>query len=266
MQKLSVLLPAYNEETKIIECLESVKWADEILVVDSYSTDKTLDIVRKYGARIIHHEYINSAKQKNWAIPQCKYEWVLQMDADERLEPALQVEIKSVLENQLPDVDGYRINFKHHLLGKWIRHSGHYPEYHLRLFRRDVGRFQNREVDAHVIVPGRVVTLKNHILHFGTESISQRLRTIDRYSRYEADEREKQGRSFSWFSIIFRPAAAFLYYFIYKLGFLDGMRGLLIAVLKADFVFWTYAKLWEKQIRYPTSVLRAKTWTEVGKK
>ena len=231
-------------------CLESVKWADEILVVDSYSTDGTLEIVSKYGARILQHEYINSAKQKNWAIPQCKYEWVLQMDADERLDSDLQLEIQEIIENDpITGIDGFKINFKHHLLGKWIRYSAHYPEYHLRLFRRDLGRFQDREVDAHIIVPGQVLLLKNHILHYGTENISQRLRTIDRYSRYEADEREKQGRNFSWLNIIFRPIAAFFYYYVLKLGFLDGIRGLIIGYLKADFVFWTYAKLWEKQIK-----------------
>jgi hypothetical protein len=171
------------------------------------------------------------------------------MDVDERLEPALQSEIQLLLKNPPEDVDGYRMNFKHHLLGKWVRFSKHYPEYHLRLFRREVGRFQDREVDAHVMVPGKEVTLQRHILHFGTETISQCLRTIDRYTRYEADEREKQGRRFSWLNFSFRPLSAFLYYFVCKLGFLDGMRGLIIAALKADYIFWTYAKLWEKQVK-----------------
>jgi len=249
MSKLSVLLPTYNEEKNIEACLESVKWADEILVVDSYSNDKTLEIARKYNAKIIQHEYINSAKQKNWAIPQCAHEWVLQMDADERLEPALQTEIQEILKNPPADVDGYRINFKHHLLGKWVRYSGVYPEYHLRLYRRDIGRFQDREVDAHIMVPGRVMTLQGHILHFGAESISHRLRAMDRYTRYESDERKKRGQYYSWFNVTIRPLAAFLYYYLYKLGFLEGMRGLILAFLKADFIFWTYAKLWEKEVQ-----------------
>ncbi len=249
MTKLSVLLPTYNEESMIVDCLESVRWADEILVVDSYSTDRTLEIASRYGVRIIQHKYINSAKQKNWAISQCAHEWVLQIDADERLEPNLQTEIQEIIKNPSADVNGYRINFRHHLLGKWARYSGLYPEYHLRLFRRDIGRFQDLEVDAHAIVPGKVATLQGHILHFGTETISRRLRTIDRYTRYEADEREKQGRHFSFLNVSIRPLAAFLYYYVYKLGFLDGMRGLIIASLKADFVFWTYAKLWEKQVK-----------------
>ncbi len=247
--KLSVLLPTYNEEPLILGCLESVKWADEILVVDSFSTDHTLEIAKRYGARVIQHEYINSAKQKNWAIPQCSHEWVLQIDADERIDDMLQKEIQMILENPPEGVDGYRINFKHYLIGQWVRHSGMYPEFHLRFFRRDVGRFQDREVDAHVLVPNQVITLHGHILHFGTEQLSQRLRPLDRYTRYESDEREKQGRKFSWFNVTIRPLAAFCYYFIYKLGFLDGVRGLIIAFLKSDFVFWTYAKLWEKEVR-----------------
>ncbi len=249
MEKLSILLPTFNEENTILDCLESVKWADEILVVDSYSTDRTLEIVKKYGARVIQHEYINSAKQKNWAIPQCAHEWVLQIDADERLEPELQQEIIEILKNPPVDVDGYRINFKHHVLGKWVRYAGLYPEYHWRLFRRDMGRFQDREVDAHVIVPGRVNTLRGHFLHFGVESVSQRLHSIDRYTRYESDEREKQGRRFTWFNIIFRPVAAFAITYFYELGVLAGIRGLIISVYKAEFVFWTYAKLWEKEVR-----------------
>ena len=249
MCKLSVLLPTYNEADNIVKCLETFKWADEILVVDSFSTDNTLDIVTHYGAKIIQHEYINSAKQKNWAIPQCKNEWILQIDADERLDAELQDEIQRILISPPNDVDGYKINFKHHILGKWVKHVGLYPEYHLRLFRRDMGRFQDREVDAHVIVPGKVDTLKGHILHFGVESFSQRLRAIDRYTRYEADEREKQKRYFTWLNITIRPLAAFFYYYFYKLGIMDGVRGLALAFLKADFIFWTYAKLWEKEVQ-----------------
>lgn len=249
MAKLSVLLPTYNETDKITECLETIKWADEILVVDSYSQDNTLEIVSRFGARVIRHQYLNSAKQKNWAIPRCEHEWVLQIDADERLEPALQEEIQNVLRNPPLNVDGYRMPFKHHVLGKWVRSMDLYPEYHLRLFRKSVGRFQDREVDAHLVVPGKVVALKNHFLHFGVESISQRLRPLDRYTRYEADERAKQGRRFHWLDFLGRPVAVFLFNFLFKQGFRDGFRGVFISALKADFLFWTYAKLWEKEWR-----------------
>lgn len=248
MKKISVLLPVYNEEDTIRACLDTIKWADEILVVDSFSTDRTLEIAQEYGARIIQHEYINSAKQKNWAIPQCKHEWILQIDADERLEEDLIIEIKEVLATPPDDVDGYYINFKHHIIDHWCRWGGLYPEYHLRFFRRDKGCFQDREVDAHVLVPGQTRYFKNHILHYGVESLSQRLKSLDRYTRYESDEREKQGKQFSLFNLIFRSIAAFFITYIMKLGFLDGMRGLILAFHKTDFIFWTYAKLWEKEV------------------
>jgi len=135
LAKLSILLPTYNEAEKIIECLETIKWADEILVVDTYSQDATLDIVSHYGARVIQHEYINSAKQKNWAIPQCSHEWVLQIDADERIDPALKDEIQQVLINPPANVEGYLNPTKNHLFGKWIKTMDAYPGERLRLFR-----------------------------------------------------------------------------------------------------------------------------------
>jgi glycosyltransferase involved in cell wall biosynthesis len=247
MAKLSVLLPTYNEENNLEACLESVRWADEILIIDSYSTDKTLEIARTYGARIIQHEYINSAKQKNWAIPQCTNEWVLQIDADERLTSELQAEIQQLLLNDPPDdVDGYLNPTRNHMFGRWI---WSYPDPRLRLFRRDKGRFQDREVDARVIVPGKVDTMQYSVLHYGFETISQKLKPLDRYTRYEADERDKQRRHFSWFNIIVRPLAAFIHAYFYRRAFLFGLRGLILAVYRADFVFWTYAKLWEKEHR-----------------
>ena len=248
MAKLSVLVPTYNEETCIEACLQSVSWADEILLVDSYSTDYTLDIARRYGARILQHEYINSATQKNWAIPQCSHEWVLQIDADERLEPALQLELQNILKDPPTEIDGYIGATKNHVLGKWLQFAETWPDNRLRFFRRDKGRFEDKEVDARVIVSGKVAHLKNLVFHFGMETISRKLSQLNRYTRYEADEREKRHRQYAWFHIIFRSLGVFLYYYIYKLGFLGGVRGLIVCAYKIDFVFWTYAKLWEKEV------------------
>lgn len=243
--KLSVLLPTFNNAEIIRQALESIRWADEILVVDSFSTDATLDICGEYGARIIQHEYIQSAKQKNWAIPQATHEWVLQIDTDEVLEPELRDEIQSVLEDPPAGVDGFRINFKHHVLGKWVKVSGLYPEYHLRLFRRDAGRFEDKEVHAHVQVPGEVRTLQNHILHFGMASLSKQLSNVDRYSGYQAEELRKRGKRFHWTQLAFRPGAIFAYYYFRKRGFVAGYRGLWLAAINATFDFWSHAKLWE---------------------
>src|SRR5712692_2670305 len=139
---ISVLLPTYNCAAIVRATLESIKWADEILVVDSFSTDGTLEICREYGARIIQHEYIQSAKQKNWAIPQCAHEWVLQLDTDEFLEAGLREEIEQILQDLPSEINGYSIPFKHHVLGEWTRVADLYPAYSLRLFRKSMGRFE----------------------------------------------------------------------------------------------------------------------------
>ena len=249
MEKVTALLPVFNEEDKIIDCLESIKWADEILVVDSFSTDRTVEIARNYGARIIQHEYINSAKQKNWAIPQCSNEWVLQIDADERLDSDLQKEIRQIMLVGTEGFDGFIGPTKNHMFGKWIKTMDVYPGERLRLFRRDKGRFEDKEVDARVIVSGKTGILKNHVLQFGMENISQKIKPLDRDSRYEADEREKRGRNYSFLGSIIRPLGVFIYYYVFKLGFLDGMRGLILSVYRSDFIFWTYAKLWEKEVQ-----------------
>lgn len=244
-EKLSVLLPTFNNAAYMRPTLESIKWADEILVVDSFSTDATLELCREYGARIIQHAYIQSAKQKNWAIPQCAHEWVLQVDTDEVVEPELKTEILKLIQAPPQGVDGFRIPFKHHVFGEWVKVCNLYPEYHLRLFRRDAGRFQDKEVHAHVEVSGRVETLQHHILHYGMKSISNQLRNLDRYSRYQADELKKRGKKFHWTQLAFRPFALFAYYFFWTRGFTAGYRGLLISALNATFDFWAHAKLWE---------------------
>jgi glycosyltransferase involved in cell wall biosynthesis len=243
--KLSVLLPTYNCADIVQDTLESVRWADEILVVDSFSTDGTLDVCRKYTDRIIQHEYVNSATQKNWALSQCRYEWILQIDTDERLEPGLREEIEMALANTPSDVHAYRIPRKNHILGRWLLYGGLYPDYQTRLFRRDEGRWQDKEVHAHVVVPGKVGPLRHHILHYGMPHISKQLRNLDRYTRYEADELSKRGERFHWWYLGLRPLAIFVYNYIWRQGFRVGYRGLLIAAFETTFQFWAHAKLWE---------------------
>lgn len=244
-QRISILLPTFNNATTVRDTLESVKWADEILVVDSFSTDDTLSICSEYGARIMQHEYINSAKQKNWAVKQCKNEWVLQIDTDEVLEPAAREEIEHVLNHVGPEVDAFRLPRKNHVLGNWVRHAGIYPDYQTRLFRRDAGRWVEREVHAHVEVAGEVRTLQHHILHFGMPNISKQLRNLDRYTRYEADELHKQGKQFRWTSVAIRPWLVFLNRYVRQRGFADGWRGFILCAYIAIYDFLSQAKLWE---------------------
>ena len=243
--KISILLPTFNSAAQVRPTLESVKWADEILVVDSFSSDGTLALCREYGARIIQHEYIQSAKQKNWAIPQCAHEWILQIDTDEILEPGGSAEIITVLTNAAADTHAFRLPRKNHILGQWLTVGNLYPDYQTRLFRRDLARFEDKQVHAHVRVPGRVSTLQHHLLHYGMKSISNQLRNLDRYSRYQADELKKRGKKFHWHQLALRPIAVFGYYFFWKRGFVAGYRGWLVAALSASFDFWAHAKLWE---------------------
>lgn len=243
--KISILLPTFNNAATLRSTLESVKWADEIFVVDSYSTDDTLALCREYGARIVQHEYIQSASQKNWAIPQCACDWILQMDSDEILEDGARAEILEAIAHSDDDTHAYRLPRKNHILGVWLTVENLYPDYQTRLFRRDRARFEDKEVHAHARVPGQVGTLEHHILHFGVQSISNQLRNLDRYSRYQADELKKRGKTFHVHQLVLRPFAIFAYYYLWKRGFAAGVRGLLMAALSAAFDFWAHAKLWE---------------------
>lgn len=246
--KISVLLPTFNNAEIIRATLASIQWADEILVVDSFSTDSTLDICREYGARIIQHEYIQSSKQKNWAIPQCAYEWVLQIDTDEVLEAGAKEEILTRIAAAPADVHAFALPRKNHVLGKWISTANLYPDLQTRVFRRDVGRFEDKEVHAHISVPGKVEVLEHNVLHYGMTSISKQLSNIDRYSRYQADELRKRGKRFRWSQVVVRPLAVFGYYYFWRLGFTSGYRGLLVAALNATHDFWAHAKLWELEV------------------
>ena len=244
---ISVLLPTYNSAAIVRDTLESIKWADEILVVDSYSTDETLNICRGYGARIIQHENVNSAKQKNWAAPQCRHEWVLQIDSDEVLELDLKEEIEHAVTHASPNDHAFRIPRKNHILGRWMRYSGIYPDYQTRLFRRDRGRWMDREVHAHVVVSGKVGTLLHHIMHYGMPNISKQLRNLDRYTRYEADEMYKQGIHFHWYRLIIRQWEVFFYRYLWLRGFSDGWRGFIVCSYMAIYDFLSQAKLWEME-------------------
>lgn len=244
---ISVLLPTFNSAATVRETLDSVRWADEILVVDSFSTDGTPDICREYGARVVEHEYLNSARQKNWALPQCAHEWVLQIDSDEVLPADLRAEVEAAVAAAPPDVHAFRLPRRNYMLGRWLRHGGYYPDFQTRVVRRDAVRWQDREVHAHVEVAGRVLTLQNDLIHKDMAHLSKPLRTLDRYTRYEADELRKRGRRFRWHHLLVRPAGVFAYRYFRLGGCRDGWRGLIYSVYWAAYVFFVRAKLWEME-------------------
>ena len=219
--------------------------ASEILVIDSYSTDRTREICAEYGCRILQHEYINSAAQKNWAAPQCTHEWIFQIDSDEVASPELWREVQDTVASAGLDTDAFRVPRRNHFVGRWMRYGGFYPDYQVRLFRRDKGAWQTREVHAHLQVPGNIGTLHNDIIHHDAPTLSRRIHNLDRYTRYETDELRKSGKRFRWHDVIFRPVAAFLYRYLYLQGFRDGWRGFVHCGYTAMYVFVSRAKLWE---------------------
>lgn len=246
--KLTVLIPCCNSEKVIRDCFESIKWADEIFVVDSGSTDKTLDIAKEYTNRIVHHEYINSATQKNWAIPQCAHEWVLIIDTDERVTPELKEEILEKLKYS-GDYDGFKIYRINHFLGHRINYCGWQNDCVLRLFKRDKGRYQDREVHADIILDGKWAYLKHKFLHFTFQDFDQYMKKFNTYTTWASGDRDKVTSALGFTQIFFRPVFRFFKQYILKKGFLDGIPGLIVCMLAAFSVFLKYAKLWDRRER-----------------
>jgi glycosyltransferase involved in cell wall biosynthesis len=252
--KVTVLVPACNEQKNIEACLESAAWADELFVVDSFSADATPELARAKGARVIQHEYVNSATQKNWAIPQAVHPWVLVLDADERVTPVLRDEILDVLRRDAAGQggvhDGYRVRRLNHFLGRRVRYCGWQNDRCLRLFRRDKGRYQDREVHADVEVEGGDVgILRGRLLHYTFDGFEQYMRKFDRYTTLAAGDRDRVTGTVRWHHLALRPLGRFLKQYVLKLGFLDGSVGLIVCSLAAFSVFMKYAKLYERRLK-----------------
>jgi glycosyltransferase involved in cell wall biosynthesis len=249
MEKITVIVPTFNEEENIEECLSSVAWADEVLLVDSFSTDRTLEIARRHATRILQREYVNSASQKNWVIPQAAHRWVMVVDADERVTPELRDEIRSLLAAG-PSCSGYVIRRANHFYGRRIRYGGWARDRVLRFWDRTKGRYQEKEVHADVEVEGPVGELKHPLLHLTFRSWDSYLHKIDRYTSWGADEYLKKGRRATLLDLVLRPPARFVKRYLFQLGFLDGIPGLMITGIDTWVVFVKYARLWERT-HYP---------------
>jgi glycosyltransferase involved in cell wall biosynthesis len=246
--KLTALIPCKDERRNIRPCIEAVRpIADEILIADSGSTDGTLDIVRDIGGcRIIEREYINSANFKNWAIPQASHEWILLVDADERVTPALAAEVRDVLRSQPRDKDGYWIGRINHYLGYRIDHCGWDRDDVIRLFRRDKSRYHPRWVHAEVDLPAhRVGKLKHSLLHYTTWDSDQYLYKLNRYAAWGALNLRDESRRPSVLAMITRAPLRFLQLYFLRLGFLDGIAGFQVCMHTAYYAFLKQAKLWE---------------------
>ncbi len=244
---ISVAIITLNEERNIRACLESVKWADEIVVCDSGSTDRTLAIAAEYGARTFQDPWRGFAAHKNLAVERTLHPWVFVLDADERVTPALQHEVEAVLADP-GTPDGYLVPRRSYFLGQWIRGCGWYPDETIRLFRRDRGRFAERSVHEAVVVEGRVGRLKAPLEHFTYDSISAFLQRMDRYSTLAAEELRRAGRSARLTDLLTRPLWTFLRMWLLQGGWREGWRGLVLCGLYAGYVFSKYAKRWELEI------------------
>jgi len=245
METLSAAIITLNEEANIVDCLRSVSWADEIVVVDSGSADRTIELCREYTDKVYIREWAGFASQKNQAFDLSAGSWILSLDADERVSPELAAEIAGLLQNPQAEIAGYFLPFKVFYRNKWLRHGGFYPEKHLRLFRRDCGRFRPQAVHEAIQVEGKLGTLKHHVEHHTYHSVRDYLERMGRYSTLGAEEYLRQGRSTSPLRMSGHAAFTFFKMFVLRRGFLDGYEGFLMACLYSIYTFVKYAKLME---------------------
>lgn len=242
--KLSATVICQDEADKIRGCLESVRFCDEVVVVDSGSTDGTLDIVRELADVVVEADWPGHVAQKNRALDLATGDWVLPLDADERVTPELAAEIQALLAGG-PGADGYRINRHVHYLGRWIDHGGWYPEPRVRLFRREKGRWGGINPHDAVLLEGRVGRLGGDIVHYTYDDMEHHVRTLNAFTSIQAREHGSRGRRFTWGSLLLRPPLEFCKKYFLKQGFRDGPQGFLIASISAFYVFLKFAKLWE---------------------
>jgi len=242
MIKLSVVIITRNEERNLPRCLTSVEWADEIVVVDSGSTDKTPDIARNHGARVFSFGWSGFGPAKQEGVRQAEGEWILSLDADEEVPPKLAREIQAKL-NEDSDIVGYHIPRRTQFLGRWIRHGGWYPDLVLRLFRRNRGNFDNAVVHESVRVSGRTARLTHDLLHYCYPSLESYFEKFNRYTTLAAEELHHNRKTAGLTKIVINPIAKFIKQYCLRGGFLDGLEGLILALLSSCYVLTKYAKL-----------------------
>ena len=255
---LSGIVSVFNGENEIEDCLKSLSFADEIIVVNNSSTDKTEDIARKYTNKIFirpNNPMLNV--NKNFGFTKAKGEWILNLDADERVSPELQKEIKSEILNPRlpkpgtggqakPETNGYWIPRKNIIFGKWIEHTGWYPDHQLRLFKNGKGKFEEKHVHEMIKVDGETEYLKGNIIHYNYSTISQFLNKLNIYVTNEAEQLITNGYKFEWQDAIRFPVQEFLSRYFARQGYKDGFHGLILSILMAFYHLLVIAIIWEK--------------------
>ncbi len=239
--KITATIITLNEERNIARAIESLRCCDEILIVDSGSIDRTVELAQNFGVKVIEASWLGYAAQKNWAAEQAANDWILSLDADEALSEALEAEIWN-LKKSGPRHDAYTMPRLARYLGKWILHSGWYPDRKVRLYHRSKAKWVGEFVHESVQVSGRVGHLQSNILHFTCDSLSEHLKTLDRYTTLAAQEIAARRLKVPMHKVILDPGWTFLKTYFVQRGFLDGHEGLVIAYMAAFYTFLKYSK------------------------
>jgi len=239
--KITATIITVNEERNIARAVESLRCCDEILILDSGSTDRTVELAQNLGARVIEAGWRGFAGQKNWAAEQASHDWILSLDADEALSESLEAEILA-LKKEGPRFDGYTMPRMANYLGRWILHSGWYPDRKVRLYLRSKGKWVGDYVHESVHVDGKVGHLESNILHFTCESLSEHVKTMDRYTTLAAQEVVARKEEVSLARMVFDPLWTFVKSYVFQRGFQDGLEGLIIAYMAAFYTFLKYSK------------------------
>jgi glycosyltransferase involved in cell wall biosynthesis len=244
--KISATVITFNEEKNIAAALESLSWADEIIVVDSESTDRTVEIARRYTGHVVVRAWPGYSAQKNFAADQARNDWIFSLDADERVSDELAGEIARLDFDAASEVSGFEMPRLTYYLGRWIKHSGWYPDYKIRLYNRKRSRWLGEYVHESLEVDGEVKRFGGDLLHYTVRDASEHHLRIDRYTSLAAEQMHSEGKRASLSTLFFVPLTTFIKSYVVKRGFLDGVQGLAIAYFAAHYAFLKSLKLWEK--------------------
>lgn len=243
--RISAVVLAYNDEPYIRPCLESIRWVDEIIVVDSYSTDGTARISREFTDRVFQHEFRGFGRLRNEALAHVSHDWVLSLDTDERVTPGLREEIRQTLAHG-PVADAYLVPRRNYFLGRWIRHCGWFPDYRQpQVFHKARMQYRDDLVHEGYELQGRLGRLQNPLNQYPFRDIDHYLQKMDRYSDLMARRMAEQGRRFRVHQLVTHPLFTFVKMYVIRRGLLDGFPGLILSSLYAYYTFIKYAKLWE---------------------
>jgi len=244
MHKLTAIIPTGNEIHNIDAVIASIDFADEILVVDSFSTDGTFEKAQELATKVIRREYEYSASQKNWAIPQATHEWILLVDADERVTPELKIEILEILKDPDPNIVAYKIGRINHFMGERVQYSGWRNDKVTRLFKRDFCIYEDKHVHAEIIANGATAILKNKFLHYSYTTLDKYIEKMNRYATWQAKDYDPKTGPLTPYHFVLKPFWGFFKHYIVQSGSRDGVVGLTIGYMQGYVVFMRYVKLW----------------------